>query len=75
MKKYVCIGTKEIEAQWLPRWYGVSHDECIFCKYNELFEQDYPQQQWLIELTPLNKGGNYKQHLKILKTERLLNGI
>jgi hypothetical protein len=25
-------------------------------------------------LTDLPKGTNYKQHLKILKTERLLNG-
>ena len=26
-------------------------------------------------LTDLPKGTNYKQHLKILKTERLLDGI
>jgi hypothetical protein len=69
-KKYLCIGNKEIKAEWLPRWYDVPHEECIFFKNS--FGQ-YPFQGCII-LTPLRKGSDYKQKLKELKTERLLDG-
>jgi len=76
--KYLCIGNDKIEAEWLPRWYGVPHDECVFRRYNKLFKQHegtgYPDTSIFIKLKPLPKGTNYKQHLNILKTERLLNG-
>ena len=42
MKKYLCIGNNKIEAEWLPRWYGVAHNECVFRRYNKLFEQHEP---------------------------------
>ena len=75
MKKYVCIGTKKIEAEWLPRFYKIPHDECVFSRYNKLFKQNEPHsEKGLIELTPLPKGTDYVQYLKILKTERLLDG-
>jgi hypothetical protein len=64
-KKYVCIGNKEIESKWLPRWYDVPFEECLF---------DKNPFQGCIVLTPLPKNSDYKQHLKILKTESLLNG-
>ena len=65
-KKYLCIGNKEIKAEWLPRWYDVPHEECIF---------DKNPFQGCIVLTPLPKGRDYKQHLHMLKLEKLLNGI
>ena len=76
MKKYLWIGNSKSEAEWLPRWYGVSHDECVFRRYNRLFEQHEPSYEntSFIELIPLPKGTNYKQHLNILKTERLIYG-
>ena len=66
--KYLCIGNTSVEAEWLPRWYGVPHDECLF---------NYPDDEYgpavpLIRLRALPKGTNYKQHLKIIKTEHLL---
>ena len=30
MKKYLCIGTDKVPAEWLPRWYEVPFDECLF---------------------------------------------
>jgi len=66
MKKYLCIGNKDIEAMWLPRWYEVAFDECVI--------GGYPFQGCIV-LAPLPKGSDYKQHLSILKTEKLLNGI
>ena len=68
LKKYLCIGNKYIKSQWLPRWYGVPHDECLF---------NYPDDEYgpavpLIRLRALPEGTNYKQHLKIIKTEHLL---
>ena len=76
MKKYLCIGNNKIEAEWLPRLYGVAHNECVFRRYNKLFEQHEPSYEntSFIELIPLPKGSNYKQHLNILKTERLIYG-
>ena len=67
MKKYVCIGTKKIEAEWLPRFYKIPHDECVIGTTLDAF-------QGCIVLAPLPKGTNYKQHLNILKIERLIYG-
>ena len=66
MKKYLCMGIKEIESMWLPRWYQVPFDEC------QIGGAPF---QGCIVLTPLPKGRDYKQHLSMLKTEKLLNGI
>ena len=64
-KKYLCIGNKEIESKWLPRWYDVPFDECAFERTLHIDN--------LIILT-YRPDGDYKKHLKILKTEKLLNG-
>ena len=81
--KYYCVSgfyNPNIRDKWLPRWYGVSFKDCLF--YSEERKNNNDCQDWdnvckslnLILLTDLPKGTNYKQHLKILKTERLLNG-
>jgi len=74
MKKYNCNSktTKNgttIPAQWLPRWYKISHDDCWFDHVDPNRRHEF------IQLYPLLEGSNYEQHLKTLKTERLLNGI
>ena len=80
--KYICVGSKKVEAEWLPRWYEVPHNECVFRKYNKLFgdedewvenENEYANTN-LIELIALPEGTDYVHYLKTLKTERLLNG-
>jgi hypothetical protein len=68
--KYLCIGNNSVEAEWLPRWYGVPYDECLFNWPNDEYGPAVP----LIRLRVLPKGANYKQQLNIIKTERLLNG-
>ena len=70
MKKYLCIGNDTIEAQWLPRWYEVPFEECCFANNipNKITSDYYTP---LIKLTEQPIGTDYKQHLKILKTERL----
>ena len=81
--KYYCVSgvnNPNIRDKWLPRWYGVSFEDCLF--YSEERKNNNDCQDWdnvckslnLILLTDLPKGTNYKQHLKILKTERLLDG-
>ena len=68
MKKYLCIGNKYIKSQWLPRWYEVTYNECLFDSKN----YNYSDIQ-LIELT-VRPDNDYEEHLNILKTERLLYG-
>ena len=81
--KYYCVSgfyNPNIRDKWLPRWYGVSFEDCLF--YSEERKNNNDCQDWdnvckslnLILLTDLPKGTKYKQHLKILKTERLLTG-
>jgi|14BtaG_2_1085337.scaffolds.fasta_scaffold218296_2 hypothetical protein len=78
-KKYLCISNGKIKPQWLPRWYEIPYDECIFAT-DDITENARPYTRKalaslnLIKLYALPKGSNYKQHLKELKTERLLDG-
>ena len=75
--KYLCIGNKEVKAQWLPRWYGVPHTECTFTNEFEpatALHPDAIKQSNIIRLPVLPKGSDYKQKLKELKLEKLLNG-
>ena len=75
--KYLCIGTEEVEAKWLPRWYGVPHTECAFTNEFEpatALHPDAIKQSNIIRLPVLPKGSDYKQKLKELKLEKLLNG-
>jgi len=78
MKKYLCIGTSKVASEWLPRWYGVPYEECVMSRiphaFKTILEKDLKSEYaHLIPLTVI-PNGCYKQHLKILKTERLLNG-
>ena len=85
-KKYLCIGNKEIKAEWLPRWYDVPHKECIFFNNSWEFAHRGVSHDDCIILTPIqdcsmynvasdsSKGSVYKQKLKELKLEKLLNG-
>jgi len=72
-KNYICVGNSKIKAEWLPRWYGVPYKECVFRSHAN--EPIYNKTN-LIVLTPLGTTNNkdYKQKLKELKTERLLDG-
>ena len=81
--KYYCVSgfhNPNIRDKWLPRWYGVPFENCLF--YSEERKNSKDFQDWdnvcktldLILLTDLPKGTNYKQKLKELKTERLLDG-
>jgi len=75
--KYLCIGSEQVEAEWLSRWYKVPEDECVYRKYSKLFggvnKNEYANCN-LIELIPLPEGSDYDQKFKELKTEKLLNG-
>ena len=87
MIKYVCrsgIFNPNIRDKWLPRWYDVPFEECLF--YSDMKkERDIggmcssdaeilAKKEDVMLLIDLPKGTDYKQHLKILKTERLLDG-
>ena len=78
--KYLCIGNKEVEAEWLPRWYGVPHAECAFTnefKPAYAVHPDAIKQSNVICLSVLpdaSTSSDYKQKLKELKLEKLLNG-
>ena len=71
MKKYLCIGIDKVPAEWLPRWYGVPFDECLFDTTDNAFTLNQFGYKGLLVLRPI-PNGDYKEHLKILKTERLL---
>ena len=80
-KKYLCVGNKEVKAEWLPRWYEVPYDECMFAHVNKdgnyvnhpvkKYNLPHPDTLLILKVIP---NGDYKQHLKELKTEKLLNG-
>ena len=75
--KYLCVGNKEVEAEWLPRWYGVPHEECAFTNEYQpatALHIDAIKQSNIIRLPVLPQGSDYKQKLKELKLEKLLNG-
>ena len=75
-KKYICVGTDKVEAEWLQRWYKIPHDECIFFSSQNDWAKlvkNTPGVNHLV-LRPLPKGTDYVHYLKILKTEHLLNG-
>ena len=70
--RYLCIGNDAIRAEWLPRWYKVPHKDCKFLHEREVHKDfEYPMIDMILEPRP-NK--DYEQHLKTLKTERLLDG-
>jgi hypothetical protein len=80
MKKYLCIGNDTVEAEWLPRWYNVPYEECVFAtkdkNKNYLFHQNQsftlsPDPDTLIKLH-IRPNKNYD--IKIAKTEHLLQG-
>ena len=75
MKKYVCIGNETTEADWLPRWYKIPHEECVLLTESQ-WSQNIKQHagKETIILRPLPEGTDYVHYLKTLKTERLLNG-
>jgi len=70
MKKYLCIGSGNIEAHWLPRWYKVPFEECILYHDSNVFDIE-EQHTHLIPLI-IRPNGNYD--IRIAKTEHLLNG-
>ena len=79
--KYLCLGNDTVEAHWLQRWYDVPFEECLFHHDGgkpESFvfiDRLNRNKGWDgIVLRPLPEGSDYKQKLKELKTERLLNG-
>ena len=82
--KYLCrsgVFNPNIRDKWLPRWYDIPFEECLFSSDWEdtsgYIESDWrkkAEMENVMLLTDLPKGTNYKQHLKILKTESLLNG-
>ena len=75
-KKYICVGTDKVEAEWLQRWYKVPHDECVFFSSQNDWARlvkNTPGVNHLV-LRPLPEGTDYVHYLKTLKTERLLNG-
>ena len=82
--KYLCLSgviNLNIRDKWLPRWYGIPFEECLFSSSWEYPDsgtkedwEEIAKREHLMLLTDLPKGTNYKQHLKILKTERLIYG-
>ena len=82
--KYLCrsgVFNPNIRDKWLPRWYDIPFEECLFSSdwedtsgYAESDWRKKAEMEGVMLLTDLPKGTNYKQHLKILKTESLLNG-
>ena len=81
--KYLCIGNEKVEAKWLPRWYGVPYNDCAFTnefnpgnlrKLHTILHSDAIKRSTIIRLRVLPEGSDYKQKLKELKLEKLLNG-
>tara|TARA_Y100001963_G_C6450361_1_gene295543 strand:+ start:239 stop:505 length:267 start_codon:yes stop_codon:yes gene_type:complete len=79
-KKYLCIGNDKVQAEWLPRWYGVPFEECLFIQSELPNRVDLTLKEYryvnesvsLIKLRVLPKNSDYKKQLCILKTEKLL---
>jgi hypothetical protein len=67
-----------INAQWLPRWYGVPYEECVFTddptgvveSEGTYYGKAVTDELIVLKYRP---DGDYEEHLAVLKTERLLN--
>jgi len=69
-KKYLCIGSGDVEAHWLHRWYKVPHEECVMYHESNPFEMD----EKFNHLIPLTVRSDGIYDIKVAKTEHLLNG-
>jgi hypothetical protein len=69
-KKYLCVGSGDVEAHWLHRWYKVPYEECIMCHEDNPFEI----QERYTHLIPLTVRSDGIYDIKVAKTEHLLNG-
>ena len=69
-KKYLCIGSGDIEAHWLHRWYKVPEKDCVMYHDNNPFELD----EIYAHLIPLTVRPDGIYDIKVAKTEHLLNG-
>lgn len=77
--KYACVGGPHhmenlfvfVNSHWLPRWYKVPFNECIFIDKKEDLAEFLLDIQHLIILTPRNNG-NYEEHLAEQKLKHLL---
>jgi hypothetical protein len=70
MKKYLCIGSGNVEAHWLYRWYKVPFEECVIYHESNPFELE----KKYTNLIRLTVRPNQDYDIKIAKTEHLLNG-
>ena len=69
-KKYLCIGSGDIEAHWLHRWDKVPEKDCVMYHDNNPFELD----EIYAHLIPLTVRPDGVYDIKVAKTEHLLNG-
>ena len=69
-KKYLCIGSGDVEAHWLHRWYKVPHKDCVMYHEGNPFEID----ERYAHLIPLTVRPDGVYDIKVAKTEHLLNG-
>jgi hypothetical protein len=82
--KYACFAGRRIingisykvKAEWLPAWYGVPHKECIFVHDEQKWN---PSKETFINLhnciiLTVRQNRDYKEYLKILRTNKLLEG-
>ena len=69
-KKYLCVGSGDVEAHWLHRWYKVPHKDCVMYHAKNPFELD----ERYAHLIPLTVRPDGVYDIKVAKTEHLLNG-
>jgi hypothetical protein len=83
--KYFCIGTLlknyqnkgpiVILPEWLPRWYKIPFDECVFVPHDSKKSHAFTWRIFsdLMVLT-YRPNNDFEHHLNILKTKLLLEG-
>ena len=69
-KKYLCVGSGDVEAHWLHRWYKVPHKDCVMYHAKNPFELD----ERYAHLIPLTVRPDGIYDIKVAKTAHLLNG-
>ena len=74
LNTYTSKSTIEIKPEWVPRWYKVPYEECAFAaNADQVLHSSSGWHTDMLELT-YRPHGDYEEYLKVLKTERLLNG-
>ena len=66
MIKYLCLGNDTIDPYWLPRWYNVPFEECIF-RYDAQLSGSTKNGIYYSDMSRFDDNGSLDRQLDYIK--------